>query len=335
MIKSHVTPLVAVSLISAALAGCGGSSSSDSGDGDSTGGAFTESNYKTVLKSGFAGFGAMTESVDLFSENFIDSSSQSSFSLKQQRASVEATCDTGSGSVNTTEATTGQITTGDSVVGTFDNCATTFPFGGSFTMDGGFSMTVVAASGGVVSGDFSSDGVLENQVTYTNFAMNINALGEQSSFKMNGNVTVSQTIASPLTTGEISSSGLTMQFTENGVQESFDLLSMDAKFIADSSNNQETDEMDLSFRDTIDGSLTTITFDTTAPFKTADGQDNPYEGSATITSSGGGAIQLTANSDAETVILKLDVDGDGTYEFTDNAVPWSEINDEDEGSQSS
>ncbi len=301
MIKNAKKTLLAATLSSFLLGGCSSSSSvSTTGDDTDTSGqikvgSITIANYQSVLDNGFKALGRFTEATDSIS---IDGEETDLLDV--------ASCD--SGTVTPTETLTSA-----SVV--FANCVV-----GSANYDGSISLVANNLSGGFLLDPPVGDGNLKATVTFTDLTVNTPQTEIEN---LDGDVVFDLTIAQSNSTAEISSSGLVFGFTENGAKQMFELSSLLFKFSEIAATSEEIEDVDFSYKQTLDGQVVTIKFDTTTPFRTAENADNPYAGAMTITSSEGGSIKITANDD-DPDTARLEVAGAGGG-ILDEDTPWSEI----------
>lgn len=313
MIQMANKTLLAVSLSSLLAVGCGGSSSSSTstgGTGGETGGdpkagSITVANYQSVLDAGFGALGGFTESIDAFTASLSDNSTDDVFDITE--------CDSG------TVAPSETLTTRSIV---FANCIVD-----SSTYDGSISIALDSASGSFIPNAAAGDGNVTATITLDSFSAKTTDIDING---MTGAMTLTITLAGANETTELNSSdGLTFSFVKNGSSQEFTLTSMAFKFIENGGNGEETDTLDYSYKQVLDGKDVTITYDTTMPFITAENEDYPRSGSMTIKSSEGGTIRITAKDDErDKARLEVDVDDDGDNEINAGKQPWSTISGE-------
>ncbi|HGG59806.1 MAG TPA: hypothetical protein ENK26_07820 [Gammaproteobacteria bacterium] len=334
MAQTSSRTLIAIAVATVLTTSCGGSSgpstnNNDNSGGDSgpTPGALTLTNYKQVVKDGYGGFGSLDESSTLFNEVAVFGAFGSiSESAPASGQSIAATCESGSGSLTVTTASAAQLSPGNTIVETYDNCQISSPtIGGSVTLDGQAELEITKLSGDALS-DSPTNGEFELVMTFTDFTIDANTSEASGSFRLDGDLSIGLAASATKITATLGTTdGLAMSATDNGQTEQFNLKSMDMTVDTDV-NETETVDMNFTYQDMVDGAATDITFETIVPFVIVKDGKYANQGKAKITSSKGGAILLTANGDGETVRLEVDLNGDGVYdEVIEGAVPWSDL----------
>ena len=301
--------LLAVTLSSLLAVGCGGGPSSTTGDsacsgGEPKAGSITVGNYQSVLNAGFGGLGGVTESRDALSES--GESTDDIFDI--------SACETGS-------VTPTQTLIPPSRSAVFVDCVV-----GESKFNGSVSFVANPISGGFLLDPPVGNGSVTATITLDHFSAKTSDIDIND---MHGAMTLKITVAGANETTEITSDGLSFNFTEDGTTQAIETTSMAFKFIENGGNGEETDTLDYSYKQVLDGKDVTITYDTTMPFITAENEDYPRSGSMTIKSSEGGTIRITAKDDErDKARLEVDVDDDGDNEINAGKQPWSTISGE-------
>lgn len=278
------------------------------GGGDGDGLALTQANAQRIATDGVE-TSDMLESMSELVEDFDD--------VIENQTALQVLCTSGTMSQNINDvAPLNQISTGDSITFSFNNC-TMEDDDGEVTFNGSLSLFVEEVTNGPVEGAFSYRvSFLFNGLTVT---VENALLLVDGGFSVQNSSTDGVNLKSVISGSRYSALA---QFGPFAIQRTV------SDFELDRNINTQTDDYWFSYDAQFSGTGIggTVYFKTTTDFAGND-DDDPSSGQLEVTSNGDGKITVVA-LDSNNVQLLVDEDGDGTPEYTINTT-WDVLNDEE------
>lgn len=209
----------------------------------------------------------------------------------------------------------GVVSTGDSVLMTATNCKTS----STATMNGGFTIAVLALAGDLASNTYNAS----LKLTYNN----LSAVSSTSSVLGNGDITLTASANGVYVRSQsVSSTSFTANATYGTASYSRTLSNYSSTLAMAPNSPASAFKTTSSVKGTITSSALankSVTIDTIVPFVRLSTDAFPSIGQATLVGATAAKVLLTAQN-ATTVLLELDANADGVYE-TSSTKLWSAI----------